>query len=470
MKPPERHEPSPAFSWRDRLGLCAAALAALVVQLDWLAVNLALPRISAEFSQSTTNLQWVISSFMLAFGGLLPIAGRLTDAYGRRRMTIYGTLTFMVSSGICAVAPDLLWLIIGRVLQGVGGAFVAPGSVAMISGVFEGRRKNVAIGFVMGASGAGAAFGPFVGGILAEFNWRYVFCVNLPVCALAIPLIHWCVRPSRDPVAAAQRPPLVSAAAVVLGFVGVTLAIDRGPTWGWTSAATLLVAGTGFLLLIVFVLKETKGSSPLHDHAFYRDPDIQLLTATGALSVVGYSILCTFSAIYLEVDQGLSPLAAGCLFLAISFPDALFSYAAGKVAASTYTYVYLCAAMAITALGILLVTWAETLGLYVVAFIICGLGIGLTYGLTNLMTQHRVASEKAGAAISLGLAAKMLASAIAIALAATSLEALNRGVSGAATNTGALETILRAAGLLIGLGSLLLVPRAATSLRSPRNP
>ncbi|MEU6083980.1 MFS transporter [Streptomyces sp. NPDC047108] len=454
-----------AFSWRERLGLCAAALSTLVVQLDWLAVNLALPQIAHDFSQSATNLQWVLTAFMLAFGGLLPIAGRFTDAYGRRRMTIYGMGVFMVSSGICAAAPNVAWLVIGRALQGAGGAFVVPGSVAMIAGVFEGRRKNIGMGFVMGASGAGAALGPFIGGLLAEFDWRYVFLINLPIGLIAIPLIYWCVRPSYDPVAAALKSPWLSAGAVVLGFVGITLAVDRGSTWGWASSLTLLCAGGGALLLVVFALNESKGSHPLHDRSFYADRVVQLLTATGALSVIGYAILSTFSVIYLQEDQGLLPLTAGCIFLALSIPDAASSYVAGKVAASAYRYVYLCAAMGLAAFGILLVTWAESLGLYVVAFMLCGLGIGLTGGLTNVLTQHRVSPEKAGAAVSLSLAAKMLASAIALALAATGLETLNGGVPGAVSNTGALEAILRATALMMGLGFLLLVPRATRAVR-----
>ncbi|MEV6319475.1 MFS transporter [Streptomyces sp. NPDC051776] len=454
-----------AFSWRERLGLCAAALSTLVVQLDWLAVNLALPQIAHDFSQSVTNLQWVLSGFMLAFGGLLPLAGRLVDAYGRRRLTICGMGAFMASSGVCAAAPDVAWLIIGRVLQGAGGAFVVPGSVAMIAGSFEGRRKNIGMGFVMGAAGAGAALGPFVGGLLAEFDWRYVFLINLPIGFLAIPLIYWCVRPSYDPVAAALNSPWLSAGAAVLGSVGITVAVDRGTAWGWGSPLTLLCGGAGALLLVVFVLHELKGPNPLHERSFYLDPVVQLLTVTGALSVIGYAILSTFSVIYLQEDQGLVPLAAGCIFLSLSIPDAAFTYVAGSVAASAYMYVYLCAAMVVATFGILLVTWAETLPLYVVAFMLCGLGIGLTGGLTNVLTQHRVSPERAGGAASLSLAAKMLASAIALALAATGLESLNGGVVGAATNTGALEGILRATALLMGLGFLLLLPRATRAVR-----
>ncbi|MFE5537935.1 MFS transporter [Streptomyces sp. NPDC056519] len=171
--------------------------------------------------------------FMLAFVGLLPVAGWLADAHGRPRTAIQGMAVFLVGSIGCALAPDAAWLVAGRVLPGAGGALVAPGSDATIAGVFHGRCKSVAFGFVMGAAGAGAALGPVVGGQLAELGWRYVFLVNVPVGLLAIPLIHRCVRPARDPVAAARRAPLLSACAVVLGSAAITLAIDRGAAWGW---------------------------------------------------------------------------------------------------------------------------------------------------------------------------------------------------------------------------------------------
>lgn len=460
----DRREPI-SFSGRDRLGLLAAALSAMAVQLDWLAVNLALTRISHEFSVAVTDLQWVITGFMLAFGGLLPLAGRLVDAYGRRRMTIYGMVFFILSSLVCATAPNVTWLVTGRVLQGVGGAFVVPGAIAMIAGAFEGRRKSVGLAVVMGAAGTGAAFGPLVGGLLAQYDWRYVFLLNVPLGLLAIPLIHWCVRPSYDPVEATRPLPLVSACAVVLGFAGITMAVDRGTAWGWTAPATLLCGLGGAALLVAFAFEELKGSQPLHDRDFYLDPVVQLLTLVGALSVIGFGILSTFSAIYLQDVQGLRPFAAGCFIMALSIPDAAASYAAGKVAESPYAYVFLCAASVTTAFGIVLVTWADVLALYVVAFVLCGAGIGLTGSLTNVLIQHRVAPERAGAAVSISLAARMLACAVALALAATSLESLNGGVAGAGSNAAALETVLRATALVIAAGFFFLLPRAVRTLR-----
>ncbi|MFF0220044.1 MFS transporter [Streptomyces vinaceus] len=151
-----------SFSWRDRLGLLAAALSGMAVQLDWLAVDLALDRIAHDFAQSDTDLEWVLTGFMLAFVGLLPVAGWLADAHGRPRTVIQGTAVFLVGSIGCALAPDAAWLVVGRVLPGAGGALVAPGSDATIAGVFHGRCKSVAFGFVMGAAGAGAALRPVV--------------------------------------------------------------------------------------------------------------------------------------------------------------------------------------------------------------------------------------------------------------------------------------------------------------------
>ncbi|MFG2196122.1 MFS transporter [Streptomyces sp. NPDC048639] len=461
-----RHISRTQFTWRERLGLCSAAVAVLVVQLDWLAVNLALPRIASYFSRPATDLHWIITGFMLAFGGVLPLTGRLIDAHGRRLVTIYGMATFLAGSAVCAAAPDVLWLIAGRVGQGVGGAFVVPGAVGMISAVLEGHQKDVGLGFILGAAGAGAAFGPFIGGLLAEFNWRYVFIVNIPLCLASMPIIYWCVTPSRDSRKAAGRAPLLHAVSVVLGFVGVTLALDRGSTWGWTSFPTLTSGGGGVLLLVAFALQEARGKRSLHDRALYRDRSIRMLTIIGTLAMATYVLLTTLSVLYLQEAQGLSSISAGCVFLALSVPDAVSSYAAGRVAGSGYTYAWLCGAMASATVGVLMVTWSETLGPYVLAFVLCGLGVGLAGGLTNVLTQQHVPPEQAGAAMSLTLAAKMLASATVISLAATGLESLNEGSGAAATNTSAVESVLRGSALLPACGFALLLFRAAKVART----
>ncbi|RSS60600.1 MFS transporter [Streptomyces sp. WAC06614] len=459
----ERERPA-SFSWRERFALLAAALSTMAVQLDWLAVNLSLTRIARDFSQPVTDLQWVLTAYMLAFGGLLPFAGWLADARGRRRATIYGMVVFLVGSVVCATAGDLVVLVVGRVVQGVGGALVVPGAVAMISGMFRGRLKNRGLAFVLGAAGAGAALGPLVGGLFAELNWRYLFLVNVPVGLLAIPLIQWCVRPSYDPGATARRPPLTSTCSVVLGFVGFTLAVDRGSTWGWTSPTVLACALGGAALLGNFARQELRSSHPLYDRDFLLDPVVQLLTAVGALSLIAYTVVSTFSAIYLQATQGLPPSVAGGIVLALSVSDASASYAAGKVAGSAYASVWLCAATAAIGFGILLVVRAEGLVLYLTGLVVCGLGIGLAGALTTVLTQHRTAPAKAAAAVSLSLAVKMLASAVALALAATMAETLDGGPSGAAVDVAALEGVLRATALLMGTGALFLLPRAVRDL------
>ncbi|WP_181160389.1 MFS transporter [Streptomyces solincola] len=454
------------FGRRDRLALLAAASAALVVELDWLAVNVALPKIAEDVGRPVTDLQWLISAFTLAFGSGMPVAGWVIDAFGRRRTTIHGLALFALGSLLCACAPSLALLVSGRVVQGIAGAFIVPGAIAMTAGGFTGRRREVGLGVVMAAASGAAAFAPFVGGALVSgFGWRSVFVGVLPVCLVSAALIHWCVTPSFDPDAAARRPPLLNGGCVVFGAVLLTLTVDRGPTWGWSSAATLLCAIGGFALLVGFALLERSDKPPLLDRSLYRDRPLRLLTLAGAISVVGFVIVSTFVTWDLQEAMGLSPFVAGCTLLAFSFPNAAAAYGAGRLAGRSGAWGWLATALAVAGAGALAVSLAPFPTAYSLTLALCGTGIGLSGALCTVLTQQRVPTPQAGAVASLTLAFKYLAAAIATSLAATLLEGLRGSTEGAAADRGGIDTVLRGVAVLTAAGVLLALPDALRAAR-----
>ncbi|GGZ81219.1 MFS transporter [Streptomyces subrutilus] len=457
------------FGRRDRLALLAAATAALVVELDWLAVTMALPDIAAYLHRPVTDLQWLISAFTLAFGSVMPIGGWVVDAFGRRRTTIYGLELFVLGSLLCAFAPSLLWLIVGRVVQGVAGGFIVPGAIAMTAGGFSGRRREIGLGVVMATASGLAALAPFVGGVLVSgFGWRSVFLSVVPVCLLSGALVYWCVTPSFNAESAARRPPFLNGACVMLGAVALTVTVDRGSSWGWTSPLTVLCAAAGLALLTGFALLEHRGTGALLDRSLYRDKALRVLTLAGAVSLIAFVVVSMLVTWELQTGLGLSPFLAGCVLLSFSAPNALAAYGAGRLAGRKSAWCYVAGGLAAAGAGAALVAWAPFPAGYAIALVVCGAGIGLSGTLSNLLTQQRVPASQAGAVASMTLAIKTLGAAVATSLAATLLDTLHHSSSGAAADRSGIDTVLRLVSAMTAAGILLCVPTTLRLLRSGR--
>ncbi|MFF9156172.1 MFS transporter [Streptomyces sp. NPDC014846] len=450
-----------AFDVRERLALLAAALASLVVELDWLAVNVAIPGIAHDLQRSPTDLQWLISAFTLAFGGVMPVAGWVVDAFGRRRTTVYALMLFIMGSLICAFADSLALLIAGRALQGLAGGFVVPGAVAMTVGGFTGRRRDVGLGVVMATASSAAALAPFVGGLLVHlFGWRSVFFMTVPVGLASVVLIYHFVVPSSNPMATARRPPVLNGACIMGGAVALTVAADRGSTWGWTSLATFLCVACGVWLLAGFVWLESRESSAMFSRNLYQDRRLHILTLSGATSVIGFVMLSTLAMWYLQAGRGLSALLTGSLLLCFSLPNAAATYAAGRLVARRSSHVLLSAALAAAAIGLVATTTVPFPGPYALALAVCGIGVGLSGGLTNILIQQRSSAEEAGAVASVTTAFKYLGAAVATALAATALETLHHSVGGSAADASGIDTVLRVTAVLPAAAVLLTAPAA----------
>lgn len=214
---------------RLRLVLVAVGLSQICVTLDYWSLSVALPPMSHDFHVSTTDLQWAISAYVLAFAAALIAAGRLADIFGRRRMLLGGTALFGLASAVCGFSGSVGMLVGARVVQGVGAAALFPASMAVLVDAFPGERQARAIGIIVGISGIGMALGPFVGGVLTEtLSWRWIFFVNVPVAAGAIALVTSIVRESRDETAS-RHVDVAGLVAISAGIVALTLAIDRGP-------------------------------------------------------------------------------------------------------------------------------------------------------------------------------------------------------------------------------------------------
>ncbi|MFB6482402.1 MFS transporter [Streptomyces virginiae] len=445
------------FSRPDRAVITAAALSMLLVQMDWFALNLTLPVIARDYGEPTTDLQWLVSGYMLTLGAFMITGGRVADVHGRRRTLVCGLVGFGAVSVFCGLAPSTAWLVAGRVVQGVTAAFIFPVAVAVVTGYFRDDRQGRAVGTVLAFSAVGTALGPFVGGTLAEHvSWRAVFFLNVPICAAAAVLMLRHVPETRD-THASGRLDLPGAATLAGGLTLIMLGVDQGAAWGWTSPATWGCLVAGAALLTLFVRIERHSVEPLLDLGLLRNGPFVTITLAGSLSNVVYCLVAVFSALYLQQARGLSPFTAGLVFLALSVGAGTASYFSGHLARRWRPEVLMAGAMLLSGTSVLVLTWSTPLALYVVVFAVVGTGLGLGWALTNVATQSYVPPTRLAAASGFVLTSLVLLGALAVAVASTVLEALSGSAPRAASDGAAIETVLRAAAVLALLGGGLLL-------------
>ncbi|MFE9482966.1 MFS transporter [Streptomyces spororaveus] len=448
----------PLFSHRDRAVIAAASLSMLLVQMDWFALNLMLPVIAKEFRTPTTDLQWLVSGYMLSLGALMIVGGRLADVRGRRTVIVWGLTGFALLSVVCAAARNVPWLVAGRVVQGATAALVFPVAVAVVTAYFQDRRQARAVGTVLAFSAVGTALGPFVGGAFAEHvSWRAVFLLNVPVCATAVLLILRFVTDTRDEHAS-HRMDLPGAVTLAGGLTAVMLAVDQGSRWGWASPATLLVLIGAVLLLVAFVLIESRTAEPLLDLSLLHNRPFVTITLAGSVSNIVYCLVAVLCALYLQQARGLSPLDAGLVFLALSVGAGSASYFSGHLAQRWRPAALMAAGLLLSGAALLVLTWSGPLALYTAVFAVVGVGLGLGWALTNAATQSCVAPGRLAAASGLVLTSLVLLGAVAVSVAATVLEALSGSAQAAASDADAIAWVLRAAAVLAVAGAALLVP------------
>ncbi|MFD3808407.1 MFS transporter [Streptomyces sp. NPDC058619] len=441
------------FSRRDRAVIAAAAISMLLVQMDWFALNLMLPVIARDFATPTTDLQWLVSGYMLALGALMITGGRAADLLGRRRVLVAGLIGFGAVSVVCAAAQNTAWLTAGRVVQGCTAALIFPVSVAVVTAYFRDARQGRAVATVLAFSAVGTALGPFIGGAFAEHvSWRAVFLLNVPFCVVAAVLMLRYVPETRDEEAA-RGLDVPGVVALAGGLSAVMIAVDQGGHWGWTSPATLACLIGGAALLAAFVRLERRTAEPLLDLALLRNRPFVVITLAGSLSNIVYCLVAVLSALYLQQARGLTPLDSGLVFLSLSVGAGAASYWSGHLAQQLRPEAVMAGGMLLCGISLLALTWATSLVLYTAVFAVVGVGVGLGWALTNVATQSYVPANRLAAASGLVLTSLVLLGAVAVAVASTVLEVISGSAGSAASDGPAIESVLRVAALLSVLGA-----------------
>jgi EmrB/QacA subfamily drug resistance transporter len=312
--------------------LVATILGSGIAFLDATVVNVALPTIGRDLDAGLASLQWTVNAYTLTLAGFLLLGGSLGDRYGRRRVFVVGVIWFAVASLLCALAPTAGMLIAARALQGVGGALLTPGSLAIIEASFHPDDRSTAIGAWSGLAGVTTALGPFLGGWLVEaVSWRAVFLINLPLAALVVWISLRHVPESYDPGAAAKID-VAGAVLAALGLGGVTYALTDGASMGWTSPLILFTGMGGALALAAFVVVERISSHPMLPLDVFSS---RQFTAANLVTFAVYAALggsLFLLPIQLQRVAGYSPLASGVALVPITMVMLLLSARAGRLA------------------------------------------------------------------------------------------------------------------------------------------
>jgi EmrB/QacA subfamily drug resistance transporter len=314
------------------LVLAAMIFTVAMMSIDQTIVSIAAPTIQRELSLTSTGLQWVINSYLLALAALFALGGKVSDVVGHRRMVFVGTVGFAVASVLCGATPTgsvaQEWLIAARFLQGGFGALLFPAALAIVFNAFAARERGKALALFFGISGALTSIGPIAGSFLLPWTWRAIFLINVPVALVAL-VLTWRARPAET-----RRPTPIDWRGAILVSAGMGLAVlglQQSSHWGWSSAATIACLAGGVLLLAVFVRFELRRPSPLIEMRIFAHRGFSADNVVMGLVYACFLPLFFFASVYAQVVLGYNAGKTGLYILVIFIGFAVATQLGGRI-------------------------------------------------------------------------------------------------------------------------------------------
>jgi EmrB/QacA subfamily drug resistance transporter len=405
---------------RNRLTLVATILGSTIVFLDATVVNVALPAISDELDAGLADQQWVVEAYALATVCLLLVGGALGDQFGRRRIFELGLIGFGATSVLCAIAPSSELLIGARALQGLTGALLVPGSLAILAATFEGAERGKAVGTWTAWTGIATVIGPAGGGALVEaISWRAIFWVNVPLVIFTILLTRSHIEESLDPEAdrAIDWPGIMLSA---LGLGGLVFALIEQPMYGWSDPLVAVPLIGGALLLALFIAWESRYRHSMLDLGLFRIRNFAVTNIETLIVYAGLIGAFFFVTLFLQQTVGYSPLGAGLATTPISLLLFALSPLFGKIATSIGPRVPMCVGPIVGGIGLLMLTRVDSGASYMSdvlpGVIVFGLGLSATVAPLTATALNSVAENRVGVASGINNAVSRVAGVLAIAV------------------------------------------------------
>jgi EmrB/QacA subfamily drug resistance transporter len=405
---------------RGRVTLALLCAVTFLDVTDGAIVNVALPTIRTHLGFSVQNLQWVVSGYLITYGGFLLLGGRAGDRLGRRRLLIAGTTLFAASSLACGLADSQGLLVGARLAQGIGAAMMSPAALSILTTTFQGSDRHKALGLWAGISGLASAVGLFFGGLLTQdFGWRWVFFVNLPLCALVLFGAFRILTADRGRSVPGGFD-AVGAVLVTAGMLLLIFTLVRAPDEGWGAGRTIggLAGSAG--LMAAFVVNERRRAHPLVPLSIFRIKGLAAADATQVIAWAGFYSMFFFVTLYMQDVLGFSQLRSGLSYVPVSVGIGLGSTMATKMFVRTGTRPIIVSGALLAAGGILWLSRIPVDGTYLgnllAPLVIMGIGLGLLYAGVQTAANAGVPEHQAGLAAALITASFQLGSALGLAV------------------------------------------------------
>jgi len=462
-------QPSFLGTRRGKLTLLFLCMVGFLDFVDASIVNVALPSIRHELHFSVQSLQWVLSGYLLTYGGFMLLGGRAADLLGRRRILVVGMTVFALSSLVGGLAGDSAMLVGARLVQGLGAAMMLPATLSILTTTFhEGKDRNTALGAWGAIAGLASAVGVFLGGLLTEdVGWRWVLWVNLPICAVLLVATFRFVSGERSKTQVKNFDAL-GAVLVTGGMLLLIYTLVKAPSVGWDTWRTIGGLAGSALFLLAFVGKERRDSNPLVPLSIFRIKGLAAADATQVIAMAGFYSMFFFLTLYMQNVLGFSQLQAGTAYLPATAGVAISSGIASQLFARVGTRPIIVAGALISAAAVYWLAQIPVDGSYLrdllPGLLIMSFGLGFVFVGVNTAANAGVPTDKAGLAAALINTSTWLGGALGLAIfsviATTRTEHL---LTGHASQPDALTSGFRRA--LVAC-SLFLVAAALIALRA----
>jgi EmrB/QacA subfamily drug resistance transporter len=398
--------------------LCAVAFLDFA---DTSIVNVALPSIRQDLHFTIQNLQWVLSGYVLTYGGFLLLGGRIADLVGRRRILVAGTTLFALSSMACGLSQDAGILVAARLVQGLGAAMMSPSALSILTTSFnQGTDRLKALGAWGAMAGVASAVGVFLGGVLSGGpGWRWVFFVNPPICVLVIIAAYRLVANDNKRARVAHFD--TAGALLATGAMSLTIyALVRAPDVGWNTARTIAeLAGAG-LLFVLFVINEGRNANPLVPLSIFRIKGLAAADGTQIIAMAGFFSMFFFITLYMQDILHLSPTKAGAGYVPVALGVAVSAGICSKLFVRTGTRPIMVAGALLAAGGVYWLSRIPVYGSYwsdlFPGLMIMSLGLGAVFVGVQTAANAGVPPDKAGLAAALINASFQLGAALGLAV------------------------------------------------------
>ncbi|WP_433171764.1 DHA2 family efflux MFS transporter permease subunit [Actinoallomurus sp. CA-150999] len=411
------------------VALTALCLGMLVASLDTTIVNVTLPRLVTGLHAGLDQVLWVVNGYVLVYAALLITGGRLGDVLGSRRMLLTGLVLFTLASALCGVSGSVTQLVLARILQGLAGAVMVPQVMALISAIFPAERRGAAFGLLSATAGVAAVSGPVLGGlIVTDWSWRWVFYINVPICAAACVLTVLFVPDARP--ARRHRFDLLGIVLITAGLGGITYGLIEGQHYDWgtvTGSVTIPeIIAAGAVVLAGFVWWEGRHAEPLVPLALFRYRSFSVANSVNAvlyLTMYGVTLLVS---LHLQSVAGMSALRTGLTYLPMAFAMGFISVPAGRLTDRVGGRSLMFGGLVILAAGIGLLAWVEsgtaTASTFVGPLLVVGIGIAFVMAPATTEAMRELPAKLAGASSGVFNSSRQVAGAIGVAVVGAVLQ------------------------------------------------